>query len=44
MISDYLKLKGWKVVHIISLNKSEEHPYTQPARIVEGKLDYTGNI
>ncbi len=43
MISDFLKLQGWKVIHIISLNKSEEHPYTQPARIVDGRLDYTAN-
>jgi len=41
MISDYLKLNGWKVMHIMSLNKSDEHPYTQPARIIDGKLDYS---
>ncbi len=43
MISDYLKLNGWKVVHIISKTKTEEHPYTQPARIIGGKLDYSSN-
>ena len=41
MVSDWLKLDGWKVKHIMSLGKSEEHPYTQPARIVEGKLVYS---
>ncbi len=40
MISDYLKLKGWEVLHILSAKKSEEHPYTSPARIVNGKLSY----
>lgn len=40
MVSDWLKLNGWKVLHIMAVNKSEEHPYTQPARIVDGKLSY----
>ena len=40
MVSDYLKLKGWKVMHIMAAGKAEEHPYTSPARIVNGKLLY----
>lgn len=40
LISDYLKVRGWKVMHISAPGKSAEHPYTQPARIVNGKLDY----
>jgi uncharacterized protein (DUF488 family) len=40
MVSDYLKLKGWKVMHIMAVGKSEEHPYTSPARVVNGKLLY----
>jgi uncharacterized protein (DUF488 family) len=45
MIADYLKLKSWIVIHIISKNKSEEHPYTRPARITGGRLDYSsGNL
>lgn len=40
MISDYLKANGWKVLHIMDANKATEHPYTSPARIVEGKLTY----
>lgn len=43
MISDYLKLKGWDVIHILSLLKSQEHSYTQPARIINGELDYSTN-
>jgi uncharacterized protein (DUF488 family) len=41
MISDYLKSKGWEVIHIMGLNKTQEHPYTSPARIIQGSLDYT---
>ncbi len=41
MIADYLKLNGWNVIHIISINKSEKHPYTQPAKIINGTLDYS---
>lgn len=41
MISDYLKAEGWNVMHIINVEKSIEHPYTKPARIVDGKLSYS---
>lgn len=41
MIADELKSGGWTVIHILSLSKSEEHPYTAPAKIVDGKLSYT---
>ena len=40
MVSDYLKADGWEVQHIMGLEKESEHPYTQPARIVNGKLTY----
>lgn len=40
MVSDYLKAKGWKVIHIMGVNKSEEHPYTSPAIIENGKVRY----
>lgn len=40
MISDILKAQGWKVTHIMSLKQEKEHPYTQPAQIVEGQLSY----
>jgi len=42
MVSDYLKLDGWRVIHILGTDKTEEHPYTQPARIIQGKLTYPG--
>lgn len=40
MVSDYLKLRGWKVMHIMGILKEQEHPYTAPARIVNNKLNY----
>lgn len=40
MIADYLKAEGWKVLHIINDKKKEEHPYTEPAQIIKGKLFY----
>lgn len=40
MVSDYLKVQGWKVMHIMGIGKEEEHPYTSPARIVNGELSY----
>lgn len=36
LVSDYLKAKGWTVLHIMAADKAEEHPYTSPAR-VEGE-------
>ncbi|MEO6850564.1 MAG: DUF488 domain-containing protein [Mucilaginibacter sp.] len=44
MISDYLKSKGWKVMHITGIGKETEHPYTAPARIINGELNYTGEV
>src|SRR5690606_15401017 len=32
LISDYLKLRGWQVNHIMGPNNAPEHPYTKPAR------------
>ena len=40
MVSDYLKAEGWKVMHIMGIEKAAEHPYTQPARIIDGRLSY----
>jgi uncharacterized protein (DUF488 family) len=40
MIADYLKAIGVRVLHILSLNKVEEHPYTRAARLVNGQLTY----
>lgn len=40
LVSDYLKWKGWTVMHIMDVNKATEHPYTKPARIINGTLHY----
>jgi len=42
MISDYLKVKGIDVVHIMGEGKSEAHPFTSAARVVNGELSYRG--
>jgi len=42
LISDYLKAEGVKVVHILGEKKTEEHPFTPVARIVDGRLSYAG--
>jgi uncharacterized protein (DUF488 family) len=44
LISDYLKVAGHQVVHIIDAKKTEEHPYTSVARIIDGELSYRGLI
>ena len=41
LVADYLKAGGWKVWHILSETKVEEHPFTSAARIVDGKLTYS---
>ncbi len=40
MVSDYLKLKGWTVYHIMETGKATEHTYTSPAKIINGELSY----
>ena len=40
LISDYLKVRGIEVIHIVDANKSEPHPFTSTARMVNGKLSY----
>lgn len=42
LISDDLKVRGWRVIHLVAPGRSEEHPYTKAARIVDGVLDYSG--
>ena len=42
LIADYLKAQGTEVIHIIDANKTELHPFTSAAKIVNGRLDYSG--
>ncbi|GAB1404600.1 MAG: DUF488 domain-containing protein [Lentimicrobiaceae bacterium] len=41
MVSDWLKMRGWTVWHIMGINKAEEHPWKGPARVIDGRLDYS---
>jgi uncharacterized protein (DUF488 family) len=43
LIADYLKARGVEVTHIIDLGKTELHPFTSAARVVNGELSYTAN-
>lgn len=42
LIADYLKALGREVIHIANEQRTEIHPYTSAARIVEGRLSYEG--
>ena len=41
LISDYLKVRGVEVIHILDVKKIEPHPFTSAARIVNGQLFYS---
>ena len=40
LISDHLKARGVEVVHILDGKKTEPHPFTSAAQIVDGELSY----
>ena len=40
LISDYLKARGAEVIHILDEKKTEPHPFTSAAQIVNGQLSY----
>ena len=40
MISDALKARGVRVLHVMGAGKVVEHPYTAPARVVGGDVTY----
>lgn len=40
LISDFLKARGIDVTHIVGAGKTEPHPFTSAARIVNGGLSY----
>jgi len=40
LIADVLKLRGIEVIHIVDATHTTVHPYTSPARIVDGRLSY----
>lgn len=40
LISDYLKARGVEVIHIVDQSKTEPHPFTSAATVVDGTLSY----
>ena len=40
LIADDFKARGWTVLHLLSPGRTEEHPWTGAARIVDGRLQY----
>ncbi|HXE78633.1 MAG TPA: DUF488 domain-containing protein [Rhodanobacter sp.] len=40
MLADFLSVRGIEVIHIIDERHGNPHPYTGPARIVDGQLTY----
>lgn len=40
LIADVLCVRGIEVIHILDFKHSTVHPYTSPARIVQGRLSY----
>jgi uncharacterized protein (DUF488 family) len=41
LVSDWLKLHGWTILHISGVGKTREHSYTSAARIINGELLYS---
>jgi uncharacterized protein (DUF488 family) len=42
LIADYLKARDHEVTHIGAGGKTEPHPFTSAARIIDGRLSYQG--
>lgn len=40
LISDWLKVRGVRVLHILDASHVVEHPYTSAAHVENGELDY----
>lgn len=40
LIADCLKASGITVIHIVSADKTDVHPYTSAAQLVDGVLSY----
>lgn len=40
LISDALKVRQYEVIHILDAQQTTVHPFTSPARVVEGRLMY----
>jgi uncharacterized protein (DUF488 family) len=43
LIADHLKAAGHEVIHILGKDKTESHPFTSAARLINGKLSYSAD-
>jgi uncharacterized protein (DUF488 family) len=43
LVSDYLKARSIEVIHIVDSNKTEPHPFTSAASMVNGELSYAAS-
>jgi uncharacterized protein (DUF488 family) len=41
LIADAFKAGGWDVLHLLAPGRTDPHPYTGAARIVDGRLEYS---
>ena len=44
LVSDYLKVRGIEVLHIMDTKKADPHPWTSAAKLVDGRLNYAADI
>lgn len=40
MISDHMLSEGWDVTHIMGVDATQPHTFTEPASIIDGRLSY----
>ncbi len=40
LVSDYLKARSLEVTHILAPGKTDPHPFTSAARLIDGQLSY----
>ena len=43
LIADYLKVRGYCVMHLLSTTHREEHPFTSAAQVAQGELNYAAH-
>ena len=44
LLSDLLTARGWRVVHVIELDKHSSHELSEFARVEDGRLTYPGLV
>ena len=43
LIADYLKVRGYSVIHLLSTRHRDEHPFTSAAQVAQGQLNYAAH-